>query len=193
MAVDTARHLHLGAAATEARVKELSANGTLAGYRIVHFATHAAFAGQLRTGSDDVLDEPGLVLTPPATASATDDGYLSSSEIAALKLDADWVILSACNTGGGDTREENGLAGLAPAFFSAGARALLVSQWEVYSAETVLLITHALETLRTEPGAGRAEALRRSMVNMIDRGKPELAHPAFWGPFIVVGEGGQGR
>jgi CHAT domain-containing protein len=68
----------------------------VAQYRIVHFATHGALAGEIR-GSG----EPGLILTPPQTASAEDDGYLTASEIAGLKLDADWVILSACNTAAG--------------------------------------------------------------------------------------------
>src|SRR5262249_25828353 len=86
----------LGARATEAAIKTLSANGKLAQYRVVHFATHGALAGEVSgTG------EPGLVLTPPSVQSQFDDGYLSASEIAALKLDADWVILSACNTAAG--------------------------------------------------------------------------------------------
>ena len=92
--------MRLGARATEREVKALSESGQLAQYRIVHFATHGAMAGEL-TGTS----EPGLLLTPPAEASAEDDGYLSASEIAALKLDADWVILSACNTAAGHAAE----------------------------------------------------------------------------------------
>ena len=74
----------LGARATEQEIKRSSASGELATYRIVHFATHGALAGELASGS-----EPGLILTPPRDASANDDGYLSASEIAGLKLDAD--------------------------------------------------------------------------------------------------------
>ena len=88
--------IHLGVRATEREVKRLSAatDATrLANYRIVHFATHGTLAGQL-SGTT----EPGLILTPPDAASEKDDGYLSAGEIAGLKLDADWVILSACNT-----------------------------------------------------------------------------------------------
>jgi CHAT domain-containing protein len=89
--------VRLDARATEREVKALSRSGELAKYRIVHFATHGAMAGELSGAL-----EPGLVLTPPLDASDEDDGYLSASEIAALKLDADWVILSACNTAAGD-------------------------------------------------------------------------------------------
>ena len=75
--------------------------------------------------------EPGLILTPPGEATPEDDGYLSASEIAGLKLDADWVILSACNTAAGGAEGAEALSGLARAFFYAGARSLLVSHWAV--------------------------------------------------------------
>ena len=185
--------VHLGARATEAEIKALSASGRLAQYRIVHFATHGTLAGEISGAR-----EPGLILTPPDVPSETDDGYLSGSEIAALKLDADWVILSACNTAGpagsekdlGADRSGEALSGLARVFFYAGARALLVSHWAVESAAAVKLITHAAGSIARDPIVGRAEALRRSMLAMIDRGRPHEAHPATWAPFVVVGEGG---
>lgn len=67
------------------------------------------------------------VRSPSDKATETDDGYLSASEIATLKLDADWVILSACNTAAGSAEGAEALSGLARAFFYAGTRALLVS------------------------------------------------------------------
>jgi tetratricopeptide (TPR) repeat protein/CHAT domain-containing protein len=180
--------IRLGARATETDVKALSASGQLAKYRIVHFATHGVLAGQLAGAT-----EPGLVLTPPTTATEADDGYLSASEIAGLKLDADWVILSACNTAGasaaGDGRSAEALSGLARAFFYAQARALLVSHWEVNSAATVKLITAAVGAISRDKSLGRAEALRRAMLAMIDNGAPNEAHPSYWAPFVVVGEG----
>jgi CHAT domain-containing protein/tetratricopeptide (TPR) repeat protein len=182
------RDIHLGAQATEREVKWLNASGELAKYRLVHFATHGVLAGQL-----DGVNEPGLILTPPDKATEDDDGYLSASEIAALKLDADWVILSACNTAAGSSTSAEALSGLARAFIYAGARALLVSHWEVYSDATVKLITFALREIARAPNVGRAEAMRRSMVALIDTGEPNETHPAFWAPFVVVGEGGAGR
>jgi CHAT domain-containing protein len=89
--------VYLGNEATEAKIKSLSDSGRLEQYRMLHFATHAALSGQVR-GSI----EPGLILTPPAAATQGDDGYLTSSEISGLKLNADWVVLSACNTAGSE-------------------------------------------------------------------------------------------
>ena len=178
--------MHLGSHATEAEVKAMSESGNLAQYRIVHFATHGAMAGELKNGS-----EPGLILTPPEVASETDDGYLTASEIAGLKLDADWVILSACNTAAGDAPNSEALSGLARAFIYAQARAILVSHWAVDSNATVTLITSAMRQIARDKTVGRAEALRRAMLTLIDSGDPVESHPAFWAPFIVVGEGGR--
>ena len=188
LGVDPKTHLYLGALATETKIKQLSEDGSLAKYKIVHFATHGAIAGQVSRAS-----EPGLLLTPPDKASETDDGYLSASEIAGLKLDADWVILSACNTAAGGAQGAEALSGLARAFFYSGARSLLVSHWEVASDSTVRLITKAVAELKSNPEIGRAEALRRSMLSMIETGKDYEAHPGFWAPFVLVGEGGASR
>jgi CHAT domain-containing protein len=179
-----ASDIRLGAQATEHEVKRLSASGELAQYRIVHFATHGALAGQL-TGTR----EPGLILTPPETASEEDDGYLSASEIAGLKLDAVWVILSACNTAAGAATNAEALSGLGRAFIYAQARALLVSHWSVYSDATVKLITGAVGEMVHDARVGRAEALRRAMLALIEKGTEEEVHPAFWAPLVVVGEG----
>jgi CHAT domain-containing protein len=176
--------MRLGSRATEREVKAMSESGKLAQYHVVHFATHGAMAGEL-----DKRSEPGLILTPPDTASDEDDGYLSAAEIAALKLDADWVILSACNTAAGNAANAEALSGLARAFFYAQARALLVSHWAVDSNATVKLITSGMREIARDRSVGRAEALRRSMQALIDKGDPHEAHPSYWAPFIVVGEG----
>jgi CHAT domain-containing protein/tetratricopeptide (TPR) repeat protein len=188
LGVDSRTHVYIGADAREKTVKRLSEEGELAKYKIVHFATHGALAGQLSPTA-----EPGLIMTPPDTASEVDDGYLSASEVAALKLDADWVILSACNTAAGEARSAEALSGLARAFFYAGSRSLLVSHWYVASKTAVPLITTAIAMLTVDPKIGRAEALRRSMLSMITSGKDYEAHPAFWAPFVLVGEGGAAR
>jgi CHAT domain-containing protein len=184
--------IRIGARATETEIKRLSAAGDLARYRILHFATHGVLAGEL-SGTH----EPGLILTPPANATQEDDGYLSGTEIAGLKLDADWVILSACNTAGGAGRGQaaEALSGLARVFFYAGARALLVSHWEVDSDAAVKLVTTAIGALSKDKNLGRAEVLLRAMlVAMADTSRPAhwtpAWHPAVWAPFVVVGEGG---
>lgn len=183
------RDLHLGDRAREKTVKSLSANGTLASARVVHFATHGLIAGEtaILTASKA---EPALLLTPPARPTEEDDGLLTASEVAQLKLDADWVVLSACNTaaGGGDKPSADALSGLARAFFYSGARALLVSHWAVNSEATVKLITKTFDEIKADPKIGRAEALRRSMLALVGAGQGQ-AHPANWAPFVVVGEG----
>ncbi len=169
-----------GAAATERRVRDTD----LTRYRVVEFATHGLLPGELRCQS-----EPALALTPPATPTKGEDGLLDASEVATLKLDADWVVLSACNTAGPDgTLGGESLSGLTRAFVYAGARALLVSHWAVASGPTVELTTTMFGVYAREPGVGKAEALRRAQAAV--RAKPDTAHPFFWAPFVLVGDGG---
>jgi CHAT domain-containing protein len=116
---------------------------TLDRYRVIDFATHGLLFG---------LTEPALVLTPPAEVTQDNDGLLTASKIATLKLNADWVVLSACNTAAGDgTPDGGGLSGLAKAFFYAGARSLLVSHWPVSSTATVKLTIGAFVELAKDP------------------------------------------
>ena len=99
--------------------------------------------------------------------------------------------MSACNTASGGKPGAQALSGLARAFFYAGSRALLVSHWPVYSQAATELTTRAFDELKTQSALGRAEALRRSMLALIDnRDNPENGHPSVWAPFILVGEGG---
>lgn len=184
--------LRLDLAATEADIRALSESGELADYRIVHFATHGLLAGDVATMAKR-QGEPALVLTPPAhPKSADDDGLLTASEVAQLKLNADWVILSACNTAGAKNLGAEALSGLARAFFYAGAHSLLVSHWPVYSDAAVRLTTRAIAEMTHDSDLGRARALQRSMLALIDDFSEEYnSHPAVWAPFVVVGEAGR--
>ena len=186
----------LGEKASEKTIAALNDSNALATYKVVHFATHGLLAGEAQ--SLGLGAEPALLLTPPQTATAADDGLLTASEVAQLKLDADWVVLSACNTAGGESGSSEALSGLARAFFYAGARALLVSHWYVDSDAAVKLVTRAFAEIATNPTIGRAEAFRRAMLAFMsttDRPKhwTPAAHPAVWAPFVVVGEGGATR
>lgn len=178
--------IYLGDRATERAIKAAD----LGKYRILAFATHALVAGQFGNGS-----EPGLVLSPPLKATREDDGFLSMSEIMALKLDADLVILSACSTATSDGRPRaEGLSGLARAFFSAGARSLVVTHWTIPSAQAVKVTTTMISERQRDSSIDWAEALQRSVVNLIDNdGDPSNAHPASWGAFMLVGTHGIGR
>jgi len=173
--------IHLGRDASETTVKRIQ----LADYRVVYFATHGLVAGDVKG-----LAEPSLALTLPPQPDDVDDGLLTASEVARLKLNADWVVLSACNTIAGDKPGAEALSGFARAFFYAGARALLVTHWNISSDAAVALVTTTFKTMATE-NVGRAEALRRSMLAFMNDGSNGgiNAYPAYWGPFAVIGEG----
>jgi CHAT domain-containing protein/Tfp pilus assembly protein PilF len=173
--------IHLGADASETTVKR----APLADYGIVYFATHGLVAGDVKG-----LAEPSLALSMPKQPSELDDGLLTSSEVAQLKLNADWVVLSACNTIAGDRPGAEALSGLARSFFYAGARALLVSHWAVDSEAATRLTTSTFDIMKSDPKIGRAEALRRAMLGYLgDASSPKNAYPGLWGPFALIGEG----
>lgn len=176
---DPDQDLLVGADATE---QALLGNRSLREARVIAFATHGLVADELPG-----LVEPALVLTPPDQSREGDDGLLTASEIARdIELDADWVILSACNTAAPDGAGAESLSGLASAFFYAGARSLLVSHWVVDDAAARRLTTGALEAMAAAPQAGRAEALRQSQLSLMQ--DERFAHPAMWAPFVLVGQ-----
>lgn len=166
-----------GDAATEAAVKAAD----LAKYRMLYFATHGLVAGD-RAGTT-LLEEPALALTP----GQGEDGFLTASEIATMTLNADWVVLSACNTAVGDTPGAEALSGLAQAFLYAGARGLLVSHWPVESQSAVQLMTDTFRLRAENPGLPAAEAQAWAMHQMLEGPNPKWHHPAFWAPFVMVG------
>jgi CHAT domain-containing protein len=187
---DKAPLIRLDAEAREPELKAMSESGELASYRILHFATHGLLSGDVERMAKR-QGEPALVLTPPGKpVDADDDGLLMASEVAALKLNADWVVLSACNTAAGNDIGAEALSGLARAFFYAGGRTLLVSHWPVYSDAAVRLTTRAFTHMDSNPQAGRAEALQQAMISLMDDpSQVDNPHPAVWAPIVVVGEG----
>ena len=177
--------LFLGADATEARVKATD----LSAARVVAFATHG-----LLTGGLPGLSEPALVFTPPDAPTALDDALLTASEAAELRLAADLIILSACDTAGGDGAPgAEGLSGLARAFIYAGARAILVSHWPVDDYAASQLTVRMLGAMYGPDRMPRAQALRASMLALMREEGDRFAHPSIWAPFVVVGEGGPDR
>ncbi len=161
--------------------------------RVVMFATHGLVPGELNG-----LSQPALALTAPKVADSEGDGLLTQEEILTLKLTADWVVLSACNTAAGEGAGSEAISGLGRAFFYAGARALLVSNWPVETRSARELMTGLFRRQGQPDSPAKAEALRQSMLELADgpgqldlkTGKPvfSYAHPLFWAPFVLVGD-----
>jgi CHAT domain-containing protein len=181
LGADAQQDLYLGARASKSNLKRAD----LAHYRVLAFATHGLKAGEL-TG----LDQPALVLSNPAlTHEAGDDGFLKLDDVLGLKLDADWVVLSACNTASADGSGSEAVSGLGRGFFYAGARSVLVSNWAVDSESARLLTTGLFRQQASHPGMSRAEALRQSMLELKKVHPADYGHPVFWAPFSLVGDG----
>jgi CHAT domain-containing protein/tetratricopeptide (TPR) repeat protein len=176
-----------GPAFTDAAIK---ARGDLAQFRIVHFATH----GLLHAPREDCPARPALLTSVGGEGS---DGLLTFAEIFDLRIDADLVILSACDTAGGAsaaaTREAGvttggdfALDGLVRAFVGAGGRSVVASHWPVpddFDA-TKRLIGGLFEAA---PGVSTAAALRRAQRALMD--DPATSHPYYWSGFAIVGDG----
>ena len=162
----------------------------LKNYRILHFAAHALLPAELRCQS-----EPAIVTSAPPGAVDASGALLTASDVTGLDLDAELVILSACNSGGpGGGMAGESLSGLARAFFFAGARSLLVTHWSVNDQIAAYLVADTLRRMHETPAAGIAGALRDAELGLLAQaghGLPaEVAHPFFWAPFAVIGEGG---
>jgi CHAT domain-containing protein len=174
--------LWLGPEASEKRF----VGDSLRRYRTIALATHGFLPNEVRD-----VPEPALMLVLDPDARDRFDGLLTSREIAALQLDADLVILSACNTASGDGRPRSeAFTGLAQAFFTAGARSLLVSHWPVMSGAAVELSVGTFERASRD-GEPLSRSLREAMQSVRKAGaaSPIESHPSYWGPFVVVGDG----
>jgi CHAT domain-containing protein len=190
MGADPKTSVYLGKRANEKQVKDMKLDNV----DVLAFATHGLVPGDLNG-----LDQPALAMSAPKVAGVGGDGLLTMGEILSLKLNADWVVLSACNTASAEGAGAEAISGLGKAFFYAGARSLLVSNWPVHSGATAKLTTTLFFLQAKDKSIARAEALQKTRLEMIDNGtqkdasgKPlfSYAHPIFWAPFTVVGDGG---
>lgn len=176
--------IHTGLEATETAVKQ----APLDQYRIVYFATHALVTGDLKAFGK-AKAEPALVMSIPDKPTEQDDGLLQASEVSELKLNADWVVLSACNTAASDGTGAEALSGLARAFFYAGARSLVVSHWDVLDDQTAQLMSDLFSISSQNKSLSHGEALRQAQLNTLTKAMDDDdAHPRVWAPFVVVGE-----
>jgi CHAT domain-containing protein len=187
---DPAKVLQLGVKANEQTVK----TANLSHYKILVFATHGLVPGELNG-----LTQPALALSAPDVAGVGGDGLLTMEEILALKLDADWVVLSACNTGAGAGAGAEAASGLGRAFFYAGTRAILVTNWSVHSQSARELVADLFRRQAGNAKLTRGEVLQQAMMVLLDgkgftdeNGKTlfAYAHPLFWAPYTIIGDGG---
>ena len=172
--------LFLGEQASEDNVKTGEGLGQ---HRIIHFAVHGLL-------NENRPQFSGLVLSRPAARGGTagapaQDGLLQVYEIFNLRLQADLVVLSACETGLGPSVRGEGLIGLTRAFLYAGTPAVVVSLWKVEDRSTAELMARFYRHLRG-PAVSKAEALRRAQLDLIRAGR--FGHPYFWAAFVLFGK-----
>ncbi len=188
---DMTQDIFLGKQASEHQVKTMN----LADRRIIAFATHGLVPGDL-----DGLDQPAIALSSPAATLEEEDGLLTIGEIMKLRLNADWVVLSACNTAAADGAGAEALSGLVRAFFYAGTRSVLASMYPVETTSARKLVTTTFKYQMEDPAVSRARVLQKSMLDvmtgsgLVDPATGQIvcsyAHPLFWAPFILVGDTG---
>ncbi len=171
-----------GAAFTAATVEK----APLKQYKVLHFAAHGLLPTDLACQS-----EPAIVTSAAQGAPDASGALLTAARIERLDLDAELVILSACNSGGaGDKSSGESMSGLARSFFAANARALLISHWSLADEVPTVLVPEALSDMGKQPNLGIAGALRVAQLHWIASRKGPYAHPTFWGALAVFGDGG---
>jgi len=170
--------------------KQRLASPDLAQYRIVLLATHAFLPDSLRCFS-----EPAITVSVPPRSPNADPEFLRTEDIDQLKLNADLVALSACDTAGSGAVGES-LSGLARSFFRAGAHGLLVTHWPVVTGASVPLM---IGTFGGQGGTrDSAQALRAAQLKIIDTAGSsseapiEISHPNYWAGFVLIGDGVRG-
>jgi CHAT domain-containing protein len=153
----------------------------LSNRRVVAFATHG-----LRPGDLPGLSRPALAM---AATTQAESPLLTLDDVLTMKLNADWIVLSACNTASDDGRTQEAFSGLARAFFFSGARSVLATHWAVESLSAQQLVTRTFAHQAGNPSASRAESLRQAQLQLIEgKAGAGYAYPFFWAPYAVYGD-----
>jgi len=170
---DAEKVIYLGERASEEAVKKEN----LSNYKYIHFATHGIIDQKIASRS-------GIVLT--LDENPDEDGFLQMNEILNLKLDADLVTLSACQTGLGRLRKGEGIVGLTRAFMYAGTPSVVVSLWNINDRSTANFMKDFYSFLKE--GSRTAESLRLSKLEMLKSRRKLYQHPFYWAPFVLIGD-----
>jgi CHAT domain-containing protein len=160
----------------------------LSHYRILHFATHAVMGDEVKW-----ITQPALVFSPDGTG-MPDNDVLKMAEIFNLRLNADLVVLSACETARGKFSRGEGIIGLTSAFLFAGSRSVVASLWSVNDESTGFFMKSFYAGLKR--GLSKAEALREARLHTMESAiksditgeRESLASPYFWAPFVLIGQ-----
>jgi CHAT domain-containing protein len=180
LGADPGIDLILGAAATRQAVLTTP----LADRRVVAFATHGLMPGELPG-----ISKPSLAMA--ANADLLQSPLLELDDILSLRLNAQWVVLSACNTAAGE-RGNGAMSGLVRAFFFAGTRSVLATHWAVES-ESAAALSTATFMSQAKGATVRSESLRQAQLSMLNGslGEGRWAHPYFWAPYALFGDPSQ--
>ena len=165
--------VRLGSDATKDRL----ADTDLTRFRFLHFATHGILP------VDSNIKEPALVLS--YDGSSPEQMFLSMSEILGLKIHAETVVLSACNTGSGAVSHAEGVMSLGRAFMAAGAESVTVSLWQVSDESTQMLMEEYYKNILQGKSKAEALAIARSYLFASDK---RFTNPFFWAPFVLIGD-----
>jgi CHAT domain-containing protein len=183
VASDSSQPLQLRQDASRSNVLKLNEAQKLADYRYIVFSCHGVVPDVTNR-----VSQPALVLSQPDPAGGS--GFLTMADTFGLRLNADLVTLSACNTGRGTEVRGEGVIGLTRAFMYAGTPAISVTLWSVESLSAKMLSTGLYENLKA--GKGRAEALREIKLRMIHGEEEKMyRYPFFWAPVVLFGDGRQ--
>jgi CHAT domain-containing protein len=165
--------VYLGEQAKEENVKKEDMDK----FKYIHFATHSLIERKFTKRSGIVLsldDDP------------QEDGILQMDEILNLKMDADLVVLSACQTGLGMLRSGEGIIGLTRAFMYAGTPSIVVSLWNINDRSTAVFMKNFYKYLMQ--GNDKSKALQLAKLDMLQSERPLYRHPFFWAPFVLIGD-----
>ena len=171
---DKEKAVYLRENAKEEIVKQLP----LTPFRYIHFATHGII-------DQDFSNRSGIVLT--LDDDPAEDGFLQMNEILNLEMNADLVVLSACQTGLGTFKRGEGIVGLTRAFMYAGARSILVSLWNINDGSTAVFMKNFYQHL--QENRNKTESLQLAKSDMLRSERSAYHHPFYWAPFVLIGEG----
>jgi CHAT domain-containing protein/tetratricopeptide (TPR) repeat protein len=164
--------IFVGDEATEDKFKELASD-----YRIIHFATHGL-------ANNDFPDYSLLAFSP--IKDTIENELLYVSDLYNMKLNADLVVLSACETGIGKMARGEGIISLARGFSYAGAKSIFTTLWSVNDQATATIVLLFYQNL--QKGQAKDIALQNAKIEFLENANNEAAHPFFWSPYIIIGD-----